>query len=128
MIRLGVIGMGRRAAHLTATMQRLDTEVQLAAIADPRPDAAYQRLAEVKVDAANTRIFSSIESLLEHAEQFDALMIGSNCDSHSPIAISCASLKLPLFMEKPVAITHQQLEDLARPLMAAIEMWWFRSR
>src|SRR5215510_12725879 len=113
MIRLGVIGMGRRAAHLTATMQRIDSQVKLAAIADPRPETAHQRLADVKVDDSKTRVFSSADSLLEQCDQFDALMIGSNCDSHSPIAIRCASIKLPLFMEKPVAITHQQLAELA---------------
>src|SRR5262245_3744344 len=113
MIRLGVIGMGRRAAHLTATMHRLDPQVQLAAIADPRPETAHQRLAEVKFDDSKTRVFASADSLLEQTDQFDALMIGSNCDSHSPIAIRCASLNLPLFMEKPVAITYRQLEELA---------------
>jgi predicted dehydrogenase len=113
MIRLGVIGMGRRAAHLTATLQRIDAQVQLAAIADPRPETARLRLAEAKVDDSGTTIVSSADALLERAEQFDALMIGSNCDSHSPIAIKCAPLELPLFMEKPVAITHRQLEELA---------------
>src|SRR5262245_37866967 len=113
MIRLGVIGMGRRAAHLTALLQRVDPEVRLAAVADPNPDAARFRLIEVKVVDIPAQILSSAEVLLERSSELDALMIGSNCDSHASIGVMCAGTELPLFMEKPVAISRPQLEDLA---------------
>jgi predicted dehydrogenase len=113
MIRLGVIGMGRRSAHLTAILQQLDSEVQLSAVADPSPEAARFRLAEVKVTDFPAHIDRSAEALLERSSEIDALMIGSNCDSHAAIGVACAAVGLPLFMEKPVAISRSQLEDLA---------------
>lgn len=113
MIRLGVIGMGRRSAHLTALMQKLAPDVQLAAVADPNPDTARFRLAEVKVADVPAHFDATAEQLLERADSLDALMIGSNCDSHAAIAVMCAEVNLPLFMEKPVAITRSQLEDLS---------------
>lgn len=113
MIRLGVIGMGRRAAHLTAILQRIDPEIRLAAVADPNPDAARFRLSEVKVVDVPAQILSSAEALLERSAELDALMIGSNCDSHASIGVMCAATELPLFMEKPVAISRSQLDDLA---------------
>ena len=113
MIRLGVIGMGRRAAHLTAVMQRLDAEVKLAAWADPNPAMARQRLAEVHAAAPEAAEFQSADALLEFSDAFDALLIGSNCNSHAPIAVKCAELRLPLFLEKPVAINQDQLAELA---------------
>lgn len=113
MIRLGVIGMGRRAAHLTATMQRLDPGVRLAAVADPHPKSARFRMAEVKVVDPPSDCLPTAEALLERADSLDALMIGSNCDSHAPISVLCAAVPLPLFLEKPVAISRPQLEELA---------------
>lgn len=113
MIRLGVIGMGRRAAHMTALMKKIDAEVELVAIADPTPEMARFRLSETGVDDSNTKVYSSATSLLENADRFDALMVGSNCDSHSSIAVECASNQLPLFLEKPVAINASQLDELA---------------
>ena len=113
MIRLGVIGMGRRAAHLTAMLQKADSEVRLAAVADPRPEMARSRLADVKVDDSAAHVFPTADSLLECADRLDALLIGSNCESHTPIALKCAGLRLPLFIEKPVAISHAQLQELA---------------
>lgn len=113
MVRLGVIGMGRRSAHLTALMMKADTEVRLAALADPARKMADERMAEVAVDGAAARRFDSAEALLENADQLDALLIGSNCDSHAALAIKCAETRLPLFMEKPVATTRAQLSDLA---------------
>lgn len=113
MIRLGVIGMGRRAAHLTALLQKIEPKVCLAAVADPTPDTARIRLAEVNVVDLPLHIDSRAEALLDRADELDALMIGSNCDSHASIGVMCAAVQLPLFMEKPVAITRPQLEDLA---------------
>ncbi len=113
MIRLGVIGMGRRAAHLTAMLQKADAEVRLAAVADPRPETARSRLADVKVDDSAAHVYPTADSLLESANRLDALLIGSNCESHTPIALKCAGLRLPLFIEKPVAISYVQLQELA---------------
>src|SRR5215475_9280145 len=113
MIRLGVIGMGRRAAHMTSLMKKLDSQVELAAIADPAPDSAQFRLSETGVDGSDAKHYPSASALLESADGLDALMIGSNCDSHSSLAVECASNGLPLFLEKPVAISCSQLEELA---------------
>jgi predicted dehydrogenase len=71
------------------------------------------RLAEVKVVDVPSYIDASAEALLDRSDELDALMIGSNCDSHASIGVMCAAVNLPLFMEKPVAINRSQLEDLA---------------
>lgn len=113
MIRLGVIGMGRRAAHLTAILQKLDPSVRLAAVADPTPATAQLRMNEVNVVDPPDEFLPTAEALVERSDDYDALMIGSNCDSHASIGVMCAAVPVPLFLEKPVAINRQQLEDLA---------------
>ena len=97
-------------------MKKIDSEVELAAIADPTPEMARFRMSETGVDDSNAKIYPSAASLLENADRFDALMVGSNCDSHSSIAVECAANQLPLFLEKPVAINSSQLDELAERL------------
>jgi predicted dehydrogenase len=105
--------MGRRAAHLTAILQKIDPEVRLVAVADPTPATAQLRMSEVNVVDPPTDFLPSAEALLDRASDYDALMIGSNCDSHAALGSLCAAVPVPLFLEKPVAITRTQLEELA---------------
>jgi predicted dehydrogenase len=39
-------------------------------------------------------------------------MIGSSCNYHTPLAVKVAETGLPLFLEKPVSISNQQVEAL----------------
>lgn len=114
MIRLGVIGAGQRAAHLVHTAQTLDPDVVLAVVADPNPQQARKALDEAKVTGLDATAFvPGVEQLLDRADALDALMIGSRCDLHTPIAVAIADAGLPVFMEKPVATSYEQLAELA---------------
>lgn len=113
MIRLAVIGSGLRAASLVKLAQEMDAEVRLTAVADPDGDNAKAHLRDAGVDFEGTKFYGSTDDLIEHADQFDALMLGTRCDLHTPIAVKLASLGLPLFLEKPVSITFEQLADLS---------------
>ena len=112
MIRLAVIGMGVRAACIVATLRREDASVQLAGVADPQPDLARRCLDAENVPHDRTRFFPDAAALLEHADQFDALIIGTRGNLHAPLAVQAAPTRLPLFLEKPVGITATQLEAL----------------
>ena len=112
MIRLAVIGSGLRAASLVKLAQDMDREVRLAAVADPDGDNARAHLSKEGVRFDDTRFFGSADELIEHADGFDALMLGTRCDLHTPIAVKLAPLGLPLFLEKPVSISMAQLMEL----------------
>lgn len=114
MIRLAVIGSGLRAAYLVKLAQDMSPDIRLAAVADPDGDNARAHLREEGVSFGDTRFFDSVDELIEHADGFDALMLGTRCDLHTPIAVKLAPLGLPLFLEKPVSITLEQLADLAK--------------
>ncbi len=113
MIRLAVIGSGLRAASLVKLAQEMDPQVKLVAVADPDGDNARSHLKEEGVPFDETIFYDSTDELIEHADDFDALMLGTRCDLHTPIAVKLASLGMPLFLEKPVSITTQQLAELA---------------
>ncbi len=112
MIRLAVIGSGLRAAHLVKLAQGMSPDVRLVTVVDPDGDSARANLREEGVSFDDTRFLDSVDDVIEHADDYDALMLGTRCDLHTPIAVKLAKLGLPLFLEKPVSITFEQLSAL----------------
>jgi len=108
--RLAVIGLGHRAAAMIASMQSVDPKVSVRAVADPDTESARQRLA--MVGDARARVYPSADVMLEDPADYDGVVIGTRCHLHTRMAIKVASAGLPLFLEKPVAISLEELGAL----------------
>jgi len=109
-LRIGIIGYGRRVAHMARALAMWDIPYRVTAIADPRA-AAIQ--AENDDFLSDTAFYETADELLAHADQLDGVMIGTRCLLHTAMACKVAPTGLPLFLEKPVAITFDQLQQLA---------------
>jgi len=116
MIRLGVVGYGNRAdvflrnALLPAAAE--SSGLTIAGIVSH--DEAEVRL-RLPLEYKNVSFYSDIEKMLSLAK-LDALFVGTRCNSHAEIAIELLKYGLPIFLEKPVAISMEQalaLEDAA---------------
>jgi predicted dehydrogenase len=108
--RLAVIGFGHRAAAMIASMQTVDPGVSIRAVADPDGESARRRLA--MVGNAGARIYPSADAMLKDPADYDGVVIGTRCHLHTRMAIKVASVGLPLFLEKPVAINLEELVAL----------------
>jgi predicted dehydrogenase len=108
--RLAVIGLGHRAAAMIASMQTVDPGVSILAVADPDTESARRRLATV--GSAGARVYPSADAMLEDPADYDGVVIGTRCYLHTRMAIKVASVGLPLFLEKPVAISLEELGAL----------------
>ncbi len=114
MIRLAVIGMGSRITGMIQQMVAVSSDIELVAIVDPNESAVRNRLLwKGMPKSEHVRFYPTVDALLEHAHQFDAMAIGTRCHLHTPYAVKVAPTGLPLFLEKPVAITKDQLSQLA---------------
>ena len=111
-LNLGVIGLGGRAASLLGVLRRVHSGLRVAAVADPDGDGARQRLRGAELPERDTAFFADAGEMLGHAGDLDALMIGTRCNIHTPMAVKAASTGLPLYLEKPVAITQEQIAAL----------------
>jgi predicted dehydrogenase len=111
MPKLCVIGFGHRSGYMTSELLKLAPEIKLAAVVDPDPNT-LERVKKCADDISDVRHFASVDAWLEEADQHDAVMIGSRCNLHTPLAIKVAGLGIPLFLEKPIAIDRPQLGDL----------------
>ncbi len=112
MIRLGVIGHGGRASSFIRNCMRpvCETDLRIVGIVDPDEKGARSRLGPEDVDV---RFFSSVDELMRGAGP-DAVVIGTRCNLHAPVAVECAAYDVPVFLEKPVAISYSQSADLER--------------
>ncbi|MCM8814772.1 MAG: Gfo/Idh/MocA family oxidoreductase [Candidatus Omnitrophica bacterium] len=122
MLRVGIIGFGLRVSHMAAAMKVFSIPYKIAAIADPAwPEikkAVEEKTQETflrrKIDLElmqDTKYFSSADEMLDSVE-LDGVMVGTRCYLHTEMACKVAKRNLPLFLEKPVAITFEQLKTL----------------
>jgi predicted dehydrogenase len=97
---------------MIASMQAVDPGVSVRAVADPDTESARRRLAMVGPGHAEARVYPSADAMLEEPADYDGVVIGTRCHLHTRMALKVASVGLPLFLEKPVAISLEELGAL----------------
>jgi predicted dehydrogenase len=108
MIRLGVIGYGRRIRHVLATIELFKAGTQVAAVFDPQAASLKRDYPEALGQAT---VYDDLDQMLDQSG-LDGVLIGTRCSLHAPYAVAVLDRNLPLFLEKPVAISWEQLAAL----------------
>lgn len=106
MLKLGVIGYGSRIRNVIKSLQEHHPECQVTTIVDVRNDfikETYPGLEEV-------RFYETVEDMLKN-ERPDGLLIGTRCSLHTEMALKVLPSGIPLYLEKPVSTS---LEDVHR--------------
>ena len=112
MIRLGVVGYGGRLHSLVKDVFRaVEPDLRVVGVVDPDHERVCSRLTEYQPH--DVAFFDSLDEMVRGARP-DALAIGTRCNLHTPYAIEAARYDLPLFLEKPVAISMEQALALER--------------
>ncbi|TLS50839.1 Gfo/Idh/MocA family oxidoreductase [Paenibacillus antri] len=111
-MRIGVIGYGNRIKDVIRVMRKLNPDVVIAGIVDPRyaangvPDGS---------DAPPT--FPTVDELVRRIEP-DGLMIGTRCSLHTRYALEALPTGIPLYLEKPVSTTMEDWRRLKEASLA----------
>ncbi len=112
MIRLGVVGYGGRIhGMINGPFRGEAPDLRVVGVVDPDEEGVRGRLAECDREGA---VFYKDLDALVRGGKLDALAIGTRCNLHTPLAIQAARYDLPLFLEKPVAVTMRQATALER--------------
>ncbi|ACS99840.1 Gfo/Idh/MocA family protein [Paenibacillus sp. JDR-2] len=114
-MKLGVIGYGSRIQHVIQEMIKLEPACTVTAIVDPQSSVYRQQEPQLEQHAA---FYDTPEEMLASAD-LDGILIGTRCNLHTEMALKVFPTSIPLFLEKPVATT---MEDLLR-LKAGAEEW-----
>jgi len=112
MVRLGVVGYGNRATGLIkGCFKPADPDLRVVGIVDPREKIVRERLEES--DRKDARFYATLDEMVRRSK-LDALLIACRCNLHTPYAIRAAHYDIPLYLEKPVAVTMKQATDLEK--------------
>jgi predicted dehydrogenase len=109
-IRMGVVGHGSRVSGVVKHLLRdVDPDIRVVGIVDPDEAGARSRLADV--DRKDAVFYRTLDQMVR-AAKLDGLAIGTRCHLHAPYAIQAAKYDIPLYLEKPVAISMKQATAL----------------
>ena len=105
--KVALVGCGSIASnHLKALAD--NESVKVVALCDIKPERAERRRAEFAPEAT---IYESFDEMLEK-EELDVIHIATPHYLHSPMAIAALDKNINVFLEKPICINLQQLDEL----------------
>lgn len=108
-MKIGIIGLGRRMSSILSILQKCEPGLEVCGLVDLNPDAARKSLSEQA--GKNTTVYGSVAEMVAKSRP-DALAIGTRCDSHARFAIEASAYGIPIFLEKPVATSMAQAQEL----------------
>ncbi|MBQ8907705.1 MAG: Gfo/Idh/MocA family oxidoreductase [Clostridia bacterium] len=114
MLQVGIIGYGVRMRTFVGALLATG-KVCVAAVADPDEASARAHAKENGVEDAV--FYTDAKAMLEN-EALDGVAVGTRCPLHTEMAELVASYGLPLFLEKPVCISEEELPRLSALLPA----------
>lgn len=110
MYKIGVIGLGVRAHKgVIPPLRELSKDVLITAVADPAEEKVRKYINEEPDRySTNLKIYDNADDMLAK-EELDGIIIGTRCSLHTDMAIKAMEKNVPIFLEKPVCINHEQL-------------------
>jgi predicted dehydrogenase len=104
--RIAVAGAGYIGQAHMGVAQRSAT-VELSAIVDPSPAA------KAHADAADVPLYTSLAKLFA-IDKPDGVVLATPNALHVPHALECIAARVPMLLEKPIALTVEEAENLVR--------------
>ena len=94
-----------------ATLRRVEPDARVVALLDPRAEALR---AEFPGELGEPTCYGpdGLDAMLAR-DDLDGVMIGTRCTLHAPYAIAVLASGRPLFLEKPIATSWEQLGELS---------------
>ena len=111
-LRLGVVGLGQRIAHVLKACAETGWRFELAGYVDPQP-IGLPILQGAGI--APGRPYKSVESFFADGP-FDLVLIGSPNHLHYEHLLAAFAAGFPIFCEKPIVRTEEETFALARHL------------
>ena len=107
MLNIAIIGFGKRIGDVWKTIDTFHA-CEIACIADPRAEELKEKWQETLPEC---HWYTDAKEMLD-TEKVDGVLIGTRCNLHTKYAMLVAQYDLPMFLEKPVSITEEELAQL----------------
>jgi len=109
-MKIGVVGLGNRIAHVFHELKKINSEVELVAYVDPKP---IGKPYAVKNNFFPKNFYQTLKDMIEK-ESLDLLMIGSPNHLHLEHIKEGLNAGLKIFAEKPIVVDENQTFELAK--------------
>ncbi len=111
MLKMGVIGCGNRITSVIKKIYEVSNgEAVVTCVCDTDIEKVKrENLKDEKY--SKVRYYSDARQMLD-TEKLDGVLIGTRCSTHTEYALLVAEYNLPLYLEKPVCTTYDDLERL----------------
>lgn len=117
MKNVGFIGYGIRGRCLIKAVESLEAKMNVTAIVDPREQEIAKQIQGNPL-FANVTFYPDAQTML-NSEKLDGVFVSTRCDTHTEFTKTVLASDAALFLEKPVAINQQQLDELREVLPKA---------
>jgi predicted dehydrogenase len=98
---------------LLSRLLELEMGVEVASVADINLEKVKPLLLKKGMDTASVQLYENADEMLDQ-ERLDGVMIGTRCSLHTPMAVKVLQRNIPLFLEKPVSTTMEELALLQK--------------
>lgn len=129
--RLAVAGLAHGHARGFLTLLRRHPEAALVGVSDPSEPLRASYAERFQLD--RSILFASLDAMLEQTKPEAVALFGSTWD-HAAAVEQCAARKIPVMMEKPLAVSLEHANRISRaarqsgiPVIVNYETTWYRS-
>jgi predicted dehydrogenase len=130
-LRLGMAGLEHGHASGFLARYRDSKDVELVGVSEPDRDVAARYVKRSRLDPAT--VYLSLEAMLEKAKP-QAVVAFTSTVGHLAVVTACAARKIPVMMEKPLAVSLEQARAIERvaseagiPVLVNYETTWHPS-
>ncbi len=100
-------------------MAKEASALRIEAVVDPDAPQIRQRIKDNQLPIANQlRLMDDLEAFTQSGIDVDGVVVGTRCHLHTPLSIALSKTGLPIFLEKPVAISWEQLQALRQAFLS----------
>lgn len=116
-MNLGIIGYGNRANYFVGRFFDAKRGVKLTAVADLDLDRVRKRMEnnrffkQYDINIDDIHFYTDFHEMMQK-EDLDGVLICTKCHQHSQNAAEAMAYGIPVFLEKPVSVTREQLKIL----------------
>jgi predicted dehydrogenase len=130
-LRLGMAGLEHGHAAGFLSRYRDSKDIELVGIAEPDRDVAARYIQRSRLDPSS--VYPSLEAMLDRAKP-QAVVAFTSTAGHLAVVDACAGRKIPVMMEKPLAVGVEQARAIERaaseagvPVLVNYETTWYPS-
>ena len=110
-LRLGMAGLVHGHASGFLGRYRDSKEIDLVGITEPNREVAARYVAQSRLDPAS--VYPTLDQMLDRAKPQAVVAFTSTAD-HLEVVRACSARKIPVMMEKPLAVSVEQARAIER--------------